>query len=44
VIYGRVKYRDVYGEHETRFGYLVTSMDNLDRLPASDYPQYNKHT
>jgi hypothetical protein len=44
VIYGRVKYRDVYGEHETRFGYLVTSMGNLDRLPASDYPQFNKHT
>ena len=44
VIYGRAKYRDVYGEHETRFGYLVTSMGNLDRLPASDYPEYNKHT
>jgi hypothetical protein len=44
VLYGRAKYRDVYGEHETRFGYLVTSMGNLDRLAATDYPQYNKHT
>lgn len=44
VLYGRVKYRDVFGEHETIFGYLITGMGNLDRLPASTYPEYNNHT
>lgn len=44
VMYGRVKYRDIYGEHETRFGYIITGMGNLDRLPTSSYPEYNKHT
>jgi hypothetical protein len=44
VLYGRAKYRDVYGEHETRFGYLITGMGDLDRFPVSSYPEYNKHT
>jgi hypothetical protein len=44
VLYGRVKYTDVYGEHETRFAYQITDMGNLDRFPVSSYPEYNKHT
>jgi hypothetical protein len=44
VLYGRVKYTDVFGEHESRFGYLITGMGTLDRLPASSYPEYNRYT
>jgi hypothetical protein len=44
VIYGYVKYRDIFGKHETRFGYLITGMGQLDRLPTSSYPEYNRHT
>jgi hypothetical protein len=44
VLYGRVKYRDVYGEHETRFGYQITTMGNLERVPVGSYPKYNEHT
>jgi hypothetical protein len=44
VIYGYVKYMDVYGEHETRFGYQITGMKNLERLPTTSYPKYNQHT
>jgi hypothetical protein len=43
VLYGRVKYRSVYGEHETRFGYTITGIGNLERLPLSSYPKYNEH-
>jgi hypothetical protein len=42
VIYGVVKYRDIYGkERETTFGYRVTKNYYLERL--SGFPQYNKH-
>lgn len=44
VLYGRVKYRDQFGERETRFGYQITGMNSLERLPATSYPEYNKHT
>ncbi len=43
VFYGRVKYTDVYGEYETRFGYQITGMGNLERLPVRSYPKYNDH-
>jgi hypothetical protein len=44
LFYGRVDYRDVYGEHATRFGYIITPQAILMRLPAATYPEYNKHT
>lgn len=44
VIYGKVKYRDVFGEHETRFGYSISGMGNLERLPGDSYKNYNQHT
>lgn len=45
VLYGRVKYRDVYGkDYETRFGYFITGMGNLERMAAESYPEYNSHT
>jgi hypothetical protein len=44
LFYGRVDYRDVYGEHATRFGYMITPQGVLVRLPAATYPEYNKHT
>jgi hypothetical protein len=44
VIYGYVRYRTIFGKDgETRFGYVVTLGDALDRLPA-DRPEYNKNT
>jgi hypothetical protein len=43
VLYGRVKYNDVFGQHETRFGYMITGQGNLDRIPATSYPSYNNH-
>ena len=44
LLYGRVQYRDVYGEHETKFGYWISPQGVLARLPADTYPEYNKHT
>jgi len=45
MLYGRVKYADVYGEYETSFGYQVTGMGNLERLPGKGiYSKYNEHT
>lgn len=44
LLYGYVKYRTIFGaDGETRFGYIITPMDNLERLPA-EYPEYNKNT
>ena len=42
--YGKVEYRDVYGPHETIFGYLITPEGDLVRLPFDMWPEYNKHT
>jgi hypothetical protein len=43
VVYGVVKYRDIFGENrETRFGYYATVDNIFKRL--SGYPEYNKHT
>jgi hypothetical protein len=41
VIFGVVKYRDAFGEHETRFGYRVSGTV-LQRLEG--YPKYNQNT
>ena len=43
-LYGRVDYRDVYGEHKTAFGYMVSPNGDLVRLPTATYPDYNQHT
>jgi hypothetical protein len=44
VIYGYVRYRTIFErEGETRFGYVLTRGDQLERLPA-DYPEYNRNT
>jgi hypothetical protein len=43
VVFGAVKYRDVYGENrQTTFGYRVTKGFRLERLFG--YPEYNKHS
>jgi hypothetical protein len=44
VIYGVVKYRHLFSDHEvqTTFGYRVTQILTLERL--IDYPEYNKNT
>jgi|ERR1019366_7511090 len=45
VIYGVVKYTDVFESDKIResyFAYTVTPMGNLERLPG--YPEYNKYT
>jgi hypothetical protein len=42
VLYGVVKYRDVFGrDRQTTFGYEVTIGDKIERL--SGYPQYNEN-
>lgn len=43
VIYGAVKYRDIYGKsRKTNFGFRI---DRNYRLhPMDEYPEYNKHT
>jgi hypothetical protein len=42
VLYGVVKYRDVFGrDRQTTFGYEVTLGDKIERLPG--YPEYNKN-
>ena len=45
IVYGFVKYRDVFGpDRETRFAYTVRGLQLL-RLPgAEDYWEYNKYT
>ena len=43
LLYGRVKYRTIFGKDaETRFGYVITHGDHLERLPA-EYPEYNEY-
>jgi hypothetical protein len=45
LLYGYIKYRTIFDgrDGETRFGYIVTPMNNLDRLPP-EYPEYNANT
>lgn len=45
LLYGYVKYRTIFENRdgETRFGYIITPMNGLDRLPA-EYPEYNRNT
>ena len=43
LVYGRIRYRTIFDNAaETRFGYVITPMSNLERLPA-EYPEYNKN-
>jgi hypothetical protein len=43
ILYGVIKYRDIYGKvRQTTFGYRVGRFYMLDRM--SDYPAYNEHT
>ena len=43
IFYGFVTYKDTFGvDRETRFGYIVTKIGGLSRIP--DRPQYNQHT
>jgi hypothetical protein len=43
VLYGVVKYRDVFGrDRQTTFGYEVTIGDKIERL--SGYPKYNENS
>ncbi len=43
VIYGAVKYRDIYGRvRETTFGYRVSAFYTLRRM--QDFPAYNQHS
>jgi hypothetical protein len=45
LLYGYVKYRTIFENRdgETRFGYIVTPMNSIERLPA-DFPAYNRNT
>lgn len=43
ILYGVIKYRDIYGRiRQTTFGYRVSRFFMLGRM--SDYPAYNEHT
>jgi hypothetical protein len=43
VVYGVVKYRDIFGEDRTtNFGFKVVGGDTLKRL--TDCPKYNEYT
>jgi hypothetical protein len=44
LLYGRTDYRDVYGEHQTIFGYMISPNGDLVRLPHDTFPEYNKNT
>jgi len=45
VMYGVVKYRDVFGKHETWCGYTVVGDPRNVRLQRlAEYPEYNKNT
>jgi hypothetical protein len=45
VIYGVVKYRDVFGGHETWCGYIIMGPCEVPRLERlAGYPEYNKTT
>ena len=47
VIYGYIKYRDIFSpdERETRFGYKITDDYRLERISGSgDFWQYNSYT
>ena len=46
LLYGLIKYRDIFGDHETTFGYYISDGETMDTellyMPGS--PKYNKAT
>jgi hypothetical protein len=45
VVYGIVKYRDIFGaRRQTTFGYRITPSNALRRLEGEQYGEYNKNT